>query len=88
MSEDRIHPKTAEIYAKIDEIMLLIKEAGYVPDFNSALHDMDKKEKELSLAYQSEKLAVAFAIFTVPHGAPIRNFMNLRVCVVGIVTLP
>ncbi|GKV13068.1 hypothetical protein SLEP1_g24140 [Rubroshorea leprosula] len=88
MSEDRIHPKTAEIYAKIDEIMLLIKEAGYVPDFNSALHDTDEKEEDLSLACHSEKLAVAFAILTVPHGAPIRDCMNLRVCVGGIVTFP
>ncbi|KAL5796255.1 hypothetical protein ACOSQ2_001075 [Xanthoceras sorbifolium] len=80
MSEDRGHPRTADIYSKIDEIMLLIKEAGYVPDMSFALHDMDVEGKELGLAYHSEKLAVAFALLTVPSGAPIRIFKNLRVC--------
>ncbi|XP_042964004.1 pentatricopeptide repeat-containing protein At2g03880, mitochondrial [Carya illinoinensis] len=80
MSEDRGHPRTAEIYSKIDEIMILIKEAGYVPDMNFALHDMDEEGKELGLAYHSEKLAIAFGILTVPPGAPVRIFKNLRVC--------
>lgn len=80
MSEDRNHQKTSEIYDKIDEIMALIKEAGYVPETSFAHHDMDEKGKELSLAYHSEKLAVAFGLLTVPTGAPIRIFKNLRVC--------
>ncbi|CAL9007022.1 unnamed protein product [Prunus brigantina] len=80
MSEDRSHSRTAEIYSKIDEIMMLIKEAGYVADMNFALHDMEKEGKELGLAYHSEKLAVAFGLLTTPPGAPIRIFKNLRVC--------
>ncbi|XVF33390.1 hypothetical protein REPUB_Repub17cG0164400 [Reevesia pubescens] len=80
MSEDRGHPRTAEIYSKIDEIMLLIKEAGYVPDISFALHNTDEEGKELGLAYHSEKLAIAFGLLTVPPGAPIRIFKNLRVC--------
>ncbi|KAE7999806.1 hypothetical protein FH972_004201 [Carpinus fangiana] len=80
MSDDRGHPRTSEIYSKMDEIMILIKEAGYVPDMNFALHDMDEEGKKLALAYHSEKLAVAFGLLTVPPGAPIRIFKNLRVC--------
>ncbi|KAL5565543.1 hypothetical protein UlMin_028707 [Ulmus minor] len=80
MSEDRGHPRTAEIYSKIDEIMVLIRKAGYVPDVSFALHDMDKEGKELGLAYHGEKLAVAFGLLVVPQGAPIRIFKNLRVC--------
>ncbi|KAK9273821.1 hypothetical protein L1049_018632 [Liquidambar formosana] len=80
MSEDRSHPRTTEIYLKADEIIILIKKAGYVPDMNFALHDMDEEGKELGLAYHSEKLAVAFGLLTVPQGAPIRIFKNLRVC--------
>ncbi|KAJ4727005.1 Pentatricopeptide repeat-containing protein [Melia azedarach] len=80
MSEDRSHPMTAAIYSKIDEIILLIKETGYVPDMNFALHDMDEEGKELGLAYHSEKLAVAFGLLSLPRGAPIRIFKNLRVC--------
>ncbi|GAV85582.1 PPR domain-containing protein/PPR_2 domain-containing protein/PPR_3 domain-containing protein/DYW_deaminase domain-containing protein [Cephalotus follicularis] len=80
ISEDRGHPRTGEIYAKIDEIMLLIKEEGYEPDMNFALHDMDEEAKQLGLAYHSEKLCIAFGLLTVPSGAPIRIFKNLRVC--------
>ncbi|KAF8380303.1 hypothetical protein HHK36_027785 [Tetracentron sinense] len=80
MVEDRGHPRMAEIYAKVDEVMILIKEAGYVPDMNFALHDMDEEGKELGLAYHSEKLAVAFGLLSVSPGAPIRIFKNIRVC--------
>ncbi|KAE8649760.1 pentatricopeptide repeat-containing protein At2g03880, mitochondrial isoform X1 [Cucumis sativus] len=80
ISEDRSHPLAAEIYSKIDEMMILIKEAGHVPDMNFALRDMDEEAKERSLAYHSEKLAVAFGLLTVAKGAPIRIFKNLRVC--------
>ncbi|KAL7238809.1 hypothetical protein ACSBR2_004832 [Camellia fascicularis] len=80
MSEDRSHPKTEQIYLKIDEIMIRIKEAGYVPDMNFALHDVDEEGKELGLSYHSEKLAVAFGLLFLPQGAPIRIYKNLRVC--------
>lgn len=80
MSEDRSHSRSAEIYSKVDEMMVLIKEAGYVPDMNFALHDMDEEGKVLGLAYHSEKLAVAFGLLMVPPGSPIRIFKNLRVC--------
>ncbi|XP_050379178.1 pentatricopeptide repeat-containing protein At2g03880, mitochondrial [Argentina anserina] len=80
MSEDRSHSWTTEIYSKIDEIMMFIRKAGYVPDTNFALHDIDKEGKELGLAYHSEKLAIAFGLLTAPPGAPIRIFKNLRVC--------
>ncbi|KAM4094579.1 hypothetical protein ACB094_06G205800 [Castanea mollissima] len=80
ISEDRGHPRTSEIYSKLDEIMILIKEAGYVPDKKFALHDMDEESKELGLAYHSEKLAIAFGLLTLPPVVPIRIFKNLRVC--------
>ncbi|CAN8280623.1 unnamed protein product [Cochlearia groenlandica] len=80
MSEDRRHPRMVEIYSKVDEMMLLIKEAGYAPDMSFSLHDLDKESKELGLFYHSEKLAVAFGLLVVPSGAPIRIIKNLRVC--------
>ncbi|KAL2607036.1 hypothetical protein AAZX31_09G243800 [Glycine max] len=78
--EDRGHPREAEIYSKIDEIIRRIKEAGYVPYMNFSLHEMDRDGKEAGLAYHSEKLAVAFGLLASPPGAPIRIFKNLRVC--------
>ncbi|CAI0545075.1 unnamed protein product [Linum tenue] len=52
----------ARIYSKIDEVIALIKEAGYVPDMSFVLHDMEREGKELGLAYHSEKLALAFGL--------------------------
>ncbi|KAI5660108.1 hypothetical protein M9H77_28901 [Catharanthus roseus] len=80
LSEDRSHPKAKEIYHKIDDVIKLIKEAGYVPDMNFALHDINEEGKELGLAYHSEKLAVAFGLLYLPQGAPIRIYKNIRVC--------
>ena len=80
ISEDRGHPRAAEIYSKVDEIITRIKEAGYVPDMTFSLHDMDSEGKEAGLAYHSEKLAVAFGLLASPLGAPIRIFKNLRIC--------
>ncbi|KAL2930088.1 hypothetical protein RDABS01_035498 [Bienertia sinuspersici] len=79
-SADRSHPRIFEIYSKVDEIIKLIKKAGYVPDTNFALHDVDEEGKELGLAYHSEKLAVAFGLLVLPPGLPIRVFKNIRVC--------
>lgn len=80
VSEDRSHPRTVEIYLKINEMIELIKKDGYVVDTNFALHDTDKDGKELSLAFHSEKLAAAFGLLTLPAGAPVRIFKNLRIC--------
>ncbi|KAG9449116.1 hypothetical protein H6P81_009081 [Aristolochia fimbriata] len=80
MVEDRSHPKIIDIYSKIDEVISMIKEAGYVPDTSYTLQDVDEEVKEYGLAYHSEKLAVAFGLLTVSPGASIRIFKNLRVC--------
>ncbi|XP_047324839.1 putative pentatricopeptide repeat-containing protein At5g52630 [Impatiens glandulifera] len=80
MSEDRGHPNSDMIYGKVEEIMLSIKRAGYVPDMRFALHDVDEEVKERGLAYHGEKLAVAFGLIFLPQTAPIRIYKNLRVC--------
>ncbi|XP_058099602.1 pentatricopeptide repeat-containing protein At2g41080 [Magnolia sinica] len=77
---DQSHPKWREIDAYLKELMAEIKEHGYVPDTASVLHDMEVEEKEHSLAHHSEKLAIAFALLSIPSKAPIRIMKNLRVC--------
>ncbi|GFP93038.1 pentatricopeptide repeat-containing protein at2g27610 [Phtheirospermum japonicum] len=80
VSEDRSHLETSAIFLKIEEMMILIKEAGYVPDMNFALHDINEEGKVYGLAYHSEKLAVAFGLIKLPIGAPVRVYKNIRVC--------
>ncbi|XP_057832473.2 pentatricopeptide repeat-containing protein At3g13880 [Cryptomeria japonica] len=38
---DRSHPQTENIYAKLDELLLKMKGAGYVPDTNCVIDDME-----------------------------------------------
>ncbi|XP_012572382.1 pentatricopeptide repeat-containing protein At2g41080 [Cicer arietinum] len=77
---DECHPKSVEINLYLEELTSEMKMRGYVPDISSVLHDMDIEEKEYNLTHHSEKLAIAFALMTIPKGEPIRVMKNLRVC--------
>ncbi|KAF8665877.1 hypothetical protein HU200_053958 [Digitaria exilis] len=77
---DQGHVHAQKIYAKLDEILLKLRELGYVADTSSALHDTDEEQKEQNLWNHSEKLALAYGLIVVPEGSIIRIFKNLRVC--------
>ncbi|KAK3431047.1 LOW QUALITY PROTEIN: hypothetical protein EUGRSUZ_E02912 [Eucalyptus grandis] len=47
------------IYWKLDWLNMKLKELGYVPDKRFSFHDVEDKQKEESLFYHSERLAVA-----------------------------
>ncbi|CAN6457706.1 unnamed protein product [Victoria cruziana] len=78
--EDKKHPRCSEIYRKIDTLIGRIKEVGYVPDMTSASFELDDEEREHSLSYHSEKLAIAFGLLNSAPGTVIRVIQNLRVC--------
>ncbi|KAF8412703.1 hypothetical protein HHK36_000671 [Tetracentron sinense] len=73
-------PQAGKTHAKLEELMKMIKEAGYVPDTSFALHDTDEEQKEHNLWNHSEKLALAFGLINAPEGSTVRIFKNLRVC--------
>ncbi|GAB2301450.1 hypothetical protein Dimus_035473 [Dionaea muscipula] len=77
---DSCHPDKDRIYAYLEDMDLRMKQDGYVSSTKSVLHDVDEEEKEHMLKYHSERLAVAFAILTIPAEVPIRVMKNLRVC--------
>ncbi|KAK8971144.1 Pentatricopeptide repeat-containing protein [Platanthera guangdongensis] len=77
---DKSHPQAEEVYSKLEWMLELVKEAGYVADTSQELHDTDEEQKECSLWSHSEKLALAFGLMAVPEGCPITVFKNLRVC--------
>ncbi|CAJ2655413.1 unnamed protein product [Trifolium pratense] len=77
---DTLHPKAQQIYEKLDELALKIKNMGYVPNTDFVLHDVEDEQEEQYLFQHSEKLAVAFALISTPNPKPIRVFKNLRVC--------
>eukprot|EP01018_Ginkgo_biloba_P003036 Gb_26695 [translate_table: standard] len=78
--EDRSHPQTDEIYAMLERLSRQMEEAGYVPNTNFVLHNVEQHEKEHLLCYHSEKLALSFALINTPPGSPIRIKKNIRVC--------
>lgn len=77
---EQSHPQTGQIYAKLGELMKMIREAGYVPDTSYALQDTDEEQKEHNLWNHSERIALAFGLINTPEGSPVKVFKNLRVC--------
>ncbi|KAF9624724.1 hypothetical protein IFM89_013262 [Coptis chinensis] len=77
---DRSHPLSAKICDKLDELLVEMKKLGYQADIGFVLQDVEEEEKEISLLYHSEKLAIAFAILSLSADKPIYVTKNLRVC--------
>ncbi|WOL11579.1 pentatricopeptide repeat-containing protein [Canna indica] len=83
MAGDRDHLQAEEIYKELEELIRRTKELGYVPNARYVLQEMDEVEKERSLYYHSEKLAVTFGVMSSSNDKgdkPITIFKNLRVC--------
>jgi pentatricopeptide repeat protein len=76
----RSHPQLEKISAMLESLTLQIKAAGYTPETDFVLHDVEEEEKEYILCGHSEKLALAFGLFNTYPGTPIRISKNLRVC--------
>lgn len=77
---DRCHMKTKEIYQKLEELGEEMEKAGYVADTSFVLRKVDGEEKNQTIRYHSERLAIAFGLITFPPERPIRVMKNLRVC--------
>ncbi|XP_062076702.1 pentatricopeptide repeat-containing protein At1g25360-like [Humulus lupulus] len=78
---DTAHPRVTAVYKYLEKLGLEIRKLGYVPDTKLVLHDTESEEhKEYALSTHSEKLAVAFGLLSLPQGATIRVFKNLRIC--------
>ncbi|XP_044467450.1 putative pentatricopeptide repeat-containing protein At3g49142 [Mangifera indica] len=80
LAGDRSHAQSKEIYEELDILVGKMKEAGYIPETDSALHDVEEEDKECHLAIHSEKLAIVFAILNTKPRTPIRVTKNLRIC--------
>ncbi|KAK3441436.1 hypothetical protein EUGRSUZ_B01821 [Eucalyptus grandis] len=78
-SHDRSHTMTCEIYEMLGQLEELVKKKGYVPQVQFAVNSIGEY-KERNLWHHSERLALAFALLTLPNGAPVRIKKNLRTC--------
>ncbi|KAG6498745.1 hypothetical protein ZIOFF_038467 [Zingiber officinale] len=78
---DRSHPRSSEIYSKLEEMSKELNAAGYVADTSEIFVSMVEKEKANAINEHSERLAIAFGLISSESGATIRVAKNLRICV-------
>lgn len=77
---DKMHPHMRVINAMLEWLHRKINKAGYVPNVNVVLHDVEEDQKEHFLWTHSERLALAFGLVRTPFGSPISIIKNLRIC--------
>ncbi|CAK7327065.1 unnamed protein product [Dovyalis caffra] len=80
-AKDASHERNSEIQAMLVKLRTDMQAAGYMPDTNYALYDLEEEEKMTEVGYHSEKIALAFGLVALPPGVPIRITKNLRICV-------
>ncbi|GAV89645.1 PPR domain-containing protein/PPR_2 domain-containing protein/DYW_deaminase domain-containing protein [Cephalotus follicularis] len=77
---DKSNKQSEEIYNFLEDVGKKMKLAGYIPNVDFVLQDVDPKEKHEILCNHSEKLAVAFGLLNLNGESSIRVFKNLRIC--------
>ncbi|KAF8695856.1 hypothetical protein HU200_036731 [Digitaria exilis] len=80
VSNCRRHQRSEEIYRVLEEVGEKMEAVGYVADTSVVVKDVDGDEKQATVRYHSERLAIGLGLLIVPEGVPIRVMKNLRVC--------
>ncbi|XWS54062.1 hypothetical protein CRYUN_Cryun10bG0056700 [Craigia yunnanensis] len=77
---DTSHPEMKVMNGILEWLNMRTRKAGFVPNSNAVLLDVENKEKERLLWVHSERLALAFALLRTSSGSQIRIIKNLRIC--------
>lgn len=77
---DKSNEQNDEIYRFLDDLREKMRLAGYAPNTDFVLQDVDQDMKEDILCNHSEKLAVAFGILNLSGKTSVTVFKNLRIC--------
>lgn len=80
LAGDELHPEMPQILEKLTELSLEMKKAGYCPETDYVLQDVEEQDKPQMLFEHSEKLAVALGLLNTPTGTPLQVIKNLRIC--------
>ncbi|KAG7016352.1 Pentatricopeptide repeat-containing protein, partial [Cucurbita argyrosperma subsp. argyrosperma] len=80
MVGERNHPKIAEIYSKLNELIEELQKLGYQVETQHDLHQVEESRKQELLRHHSEKLAFTMGLLFLPPNAPLRIMKNLRIC--------
>jgi pentatricopeptide repeat protein len=76
---DNSHPQIDEI-RQLNQLIHRFMGVGYVPDTNFVLQDLEGEQREDSLRYHSEKLAIVFGMMSLSREKTIRIRKNIRIC--------
>ncbi|KAK7308517.1 hypothetical protein VNO77_42127 [Canavalia gladiata] len=77
---DTSHVDIKLIRAMLEWLNKKTRDAGYVPDCDVVLLNVEDDEKERLLWVHSERLALAFGLIQIPPPCSIRIIKNLRIC--------
>ncbi|GAB2219297.1 hypothetical protein Droror1_Dr00006932 [Drosera rotundifolia] len=77
---DESHPQIENIHRQLKLLITRLRATGYAPDTNFILQDVEGEQKEESLQYHSEKLAITFGLISLPKQGTIRIRKNIRIC--------
>ncbi|KAJ8765038.1 hypothetical protein K2173_010514 [Erythroxylum novogranatense] len=77
---DSSHPQMNDINMQLKHLIERLSGAGYVADTNFVLQDLEGEQREDSLQYHSEKLALVFGLMKLSREQTIRIRKNLRIC--------
>lgn len=78
--EDDSHPRTEEIQSMLEEMVCRLRLEGYMPDTTQVLLNIDEEERESTLHYHSEKIAIAFGLISTSRNTTLQVVKNLRMC--------
>lgn len=80
-ARDTSHPQEKDIYSGLEILIMECLKAGYEPDTEFVLQEVDELMKKSFLFHHSAKLAVTYGILTSKNrGKPIRVVKNVMVC--------
>ncbi|KAF2301614.1 hypothetical protein GH714_028274 [Hevea brasiliensis] len=77
---DKSNEQNEKIYRFLEDIGEKMRLAGYQPNSDFVLQNVDQEVREETLCSHSERLAVAFGILNSSGKSSIRVFKNLRIC--------
>ena len=66
LSGDTSHPLSDEIYAEMEWVGRLMKEAGYSPSTGSVFHDVEDDDKANMVPSFKERLPIAYGLISTP----------------------
>ncbi|ESQ40292.1 hypothetical protein EUTSA_v10012634mg [Eutrema salsugineum] len=80
-ARDTSHPQEKDIYSGLEILIMECLRAGYEPDTEFVLQEVDEFMKKSFLFHHSAKLAVTYGILTSNNrGKPVRVVKNVRLC--------